>query len=50
MAPASDLLVAVALAVSWNVKPLVRSFRQGVNNDAAAATFWAPAITTSTGI
>ena len=42
--PLPICLIAVALAVSWNVKPLVRSFRQGVNNDAAAATFWAPAI------
>lgn len=42
--PLPICLAAVALAVSWNVKPLVRSFTQGVENDAAAAAYWQPAI------
>jgi hypothetical protein len=34
----------IALAVSWNVKPLARSVSQGLEDPAAARAFWQPAI------
>jgi hypothetical protein len=42
--PLPVCLLAIALAVSWNVKPLVRSVSQGAENDAAAQKYWQPAI------
>jgi hypothetical protein len=42
--PLPVCLLAVALAVSWNVKPLVRSASQGIENDAARQNYWQPAI------
>jgi hypothetical protein len=37
-------LLAIALAVSWNVKPLARSISQGVDNAAATRAYWQPAV------
>jgi len=37
-------LVVIALAVSWNMKPLVRSVSQGLENPAARLAYWQPAI------
>ena len=42
--PLPVCLVVIALAVSWNVKPLVRSFSQGLENPAARLAYWRPAI------
>jgi hypothetical protein len=42
--PLPICLAAVALAVCWNVKPLIRSYVQGAENDAATAAYWRPAI------
>jgi hypothetical protein len=36
--------VALALALSWNVTPLAASFRNGADDPAADAAYWAPAI------
>ena len=35
---------ALALAVSWNITPLAASFARGVNDPAAKASYWQPAI------
>jgi hypothetical protein len=37
-------LLIVALAVSWNVKPLARSVSQGLENPGARQAYWQPAI------
>jgi hypothetical protein len=42
--PLPVCLVVIALAVSWNVKPLVRNFSQGLENPAARLAYWKPAI------
>jgi hypothetical protein len=42
--PLPVCLAALALACAWNVKPFVRSFAQGIENDAARAAYWQPAI------
>jgi hypothetical protein len=42
--PLPVCLLAVVLAVSWNVKPLVRSISQGYDNPAAGRAYWQPAI------
>jgi hypothetical protein len=42
--PLPICLVALALALSWNVKPLVRSFVQDAENPAASEAYWQPAI------
>jgi hypothetical protein len=42
--PLAVCLLAVALAVAWNVKPLVRSISQGYDNPAASRAYWRPAI------
>jgi hypothetical protein len=42
--PLPVCLVVIALAVSWNVKPLVRSVSQGLENPAARLAYWKPAI------
>jgi hypothetical protein len=36
---------ALALAISWNLSPLVASYAKGSSDPAAAAAYWAPAIT-----
>jgi hypothetical protein len=42
--PLPICVVAIALAVSWNVKPLARSISQGADNPAARPAYWQPAI------
>jgi hypothetical protein len=42
--PLPVCMLAVALAVSWNVRPLVRSISQGYDNPAASRAYWQPAI------
>jgi hypothetical protein len=42
--PLPVCLLVIALAVSWNVKPLVRSMSQGLANPAARWAYWQPAI------
>jgi hypothetical protein len=42
--PLPVCVVAVGLAVSWNVKPLARSVSQGLENPAARLAYWRPAI------
>ena len=42
--PLPVCVLAVALAVAWNVVPLARSVSQGVENDAARQEYWQPAI------
>jgi hypothetical protein len=42
--PLPVCLLAVALAVSWNVKPIVRSISEGWGNPAASGAYWQPAI------
>jgi hypothetical protein len=42
--PLPICLLAIALAASWNVKPLVRSVSQDGENAAANQAFWQPAI------
>jgi hypothetical protein len=37
-------LGALALAISWNVSPLVASYAKGSSDPAAAASYWAPAV------
>ena len=42
--PLPVCLAVIALAVSWNVKPLVRSAAQGLENPATSFAYWKPAI------
>jgi hypothetical protein len=42
--PLPACLVALALAAAWNVTPLVGSFVKGEGDPAAAAAYWAPAV------
>jgi hypothetical protein len=42
--PLPVCLLAIALAVSWNVKPLARSISQGLENPASSRAYWQPAI------
>lgn len=42
--PLPVCLVVVALAASWNVKPLVRSVSQDAGNRASRRVYWQPAI------
>ena len=42
--PLPICLLAIALAVSWNVKPLARSISQGLESPAASRAYWQPAI------
>jgi hypothetical protein len=42
--PLPVCVLAIALAVSWNVKPLARSISQGLENPAAKVAYWQPAI------
>src|SRR5262249_17793120 len=42
--PLPVCLLAIALAVSWNVKPLARSISQGLHNPAASRAYWQSAI------
>ena len=42
--PLPVCLLVVALAASWNVKPLVRSISQDAGNEASSQAYWRPAI------
>jgi hypothetical protein len=42
--PRLACVVALGLALSWNVTPLAASFRNGADDPAARAAYWAPAI------
>jgi hypothetical protein len=42
--PLMPCLVALGLAVSWNVTPLVSSYTKGRSDPAADAAYWAPTI------
>jgi hypothetical protein len=42
--PLVPALAALALAVSWNVTPLVGSFAHGESDPAANASYWRPAV------
>src|SRR5712691_11444736 len=42
--PRVPALVVLALAVSWNVTPLVESYVRGVDDPAARAAYWQPAV------
>jgi hypothetical protein len=42
--PLLPCLVALGLAISWNVTPLVSSYAKGRSDAAAQASYWAPAI------
>ena len=43
--PRSLCVVALALALSWNLTPLAASFAYGVNDPAAHPEYWSPTIT-----
>src|SRR5262249_32283517 len=42
--PRPMCVALVIFAAAWNATPLVRSLRQGIENPAASAAYWAPAI------
>ena len=42
--PLPVCVLAIALAASWNAKPLARSISQDLGNPAASRAFWQPAI------
>ena len=42
--PRPVALLALTLAISWNLSPLAASAAQGVDNPAASASYWRPAI------